>query len=285
MILMFENISFKLFGQVFLPYLGYFDKLKISLRKARIEMHIHQYLCLITFYAFPLTFFVCMIVLSTLISIITGSLLYSLTTSAILSALASLSVFAMGYYYPNTRISSLKKKIEKSLPFAATYMMISASSGMNPVDMFKMLSARGGVIGKEAEVIYNNIKSLGMSLSKAIQYSAQRSPSPMFSDLLYGMNSVIASGGELDVYLQEKAKTIFSHYRRSLEEYARALTIYAEIYITLIIVGTLFFMILISIISPVVKGIVSIQAFIVFAFTPFVSMIFIVLLKSISPEE
>lgn len=282
---MFREISFRLFGSLFSAHLDYFDSLKNSLKKSRINIPLHDYICMITFYSFPLTFAASLIIFSLVLSIVTGLALYSITLALILSFIASALVFSIGYYYPFIQIANVKKNIEKSLPFATMYMTTSAYSGMNPVEMFKVLSARGGIIGEEARAIYNNVRTMGMSLSKALQKAAARSPSTQFSDLLYGMVSVIAAGGDLDLYLEEKTKTFFAQHRRRLNEYARMVTLYAEIYITLIIIGTLFFIILLSIMSPMVGNSLMIQSFLVFIFTPLVSVAFIVVLKTASPEE
>ncbi|MBL7206347.1 MAG: type II secretion system F family protein [Candidatus Aenigmarchaeota archaeon] len=282
---MFEELSIKMFGSLFLPRLDYFDGLKNNLKKSRIRMPLYNYICTITFYSFPLVFAISMIAFSMLISIATGAVLYAVTLSVIISLAASLVTFLVGYYYPTVQISAVKKNVEKSLPFATMYMATSAHSGMNPVEIFRVLSMRGGVIGEEARTIYNNVKTMGMSLTRALQKSALKSPSTHFSDLLYGMVSVIASGGDLDLYLEEKTKTFFGNYKRSLNEYAKMVTLYAEIYITLIIIGTLFFIVLLSIMSPLVGGTLLVQTFLVFILTPLISVAFIVLLKSSSPEE
>ena len=86
--------------------------------------------------------------------------------------------------------------------------------------------------------------------------------------------------------MRGKTRTFMSQYRRSLNDYAKQISMYTEIYITLVIIGSLFFIVLISIISPLTGGgTLFIQTFLVFFFIPLVSMGFIVLLKGISPSE
>ena len=127
---------------------------------------------------------------------------------------------------------------------------------------------------------------MGMNLSDALQKSATRSPSPQFADLLWGMISIITTGGDIERYLRGKTRAFMAQHRRSLNEYAKQISLYTEIYITLIIIGSLFFIILIAIISPLTGGATTlIQTFLVFFFIPLVSIGFIVLLKGISPSE
>jgi flagellar protein FlaJ len=100
------------------------------------------------------------------------------------------------------------------------------------------------------------------------------------------MISIITTGGDMESYLRTKTRSYMSQYRRMLEDYAKQITFYTEIYITLVIVGSLFFIVLISIISPLTGvGALFTQTIIVFFVVPLVSVGFIVLLKHISPVE
>lgn len=282
---MYKRIANRLFGSIVKPYVGYFDALQTNLKKARMMTPITEYLSSLLLGSL-ITFMVSVISISVLVAFSIIDFAYSYTLGIILSIVISGSVFFMGYYYPTIKGKNLQTRIERSLPFAVSYMATSASSGINPVDIFKMLSLKGGMLGKEANRIYTNTVSMGMSLTAAIQRAASRSPSPQLSDLLWGMASVITAGGSVESYLRGKSKTFMTQYRRMLNDYARQITIYTEIYITMIIVGSLFFIVLISIISPVTgMGVLPIQTFIVFFLIPAVSAGFIVLLKGISPME
>ena len=155
---------------------------------------------------------------------------------------------------------------------------------MNPIQIFKMLAKRKGAIGDESRKIYKNVAGLGMNLTNAIQKAATKTPSSLFADLLWGMVSVITIGGDLEAYLNEKTRSLMVQYRHSLDDYSNQISLYTEIYITLIIVGSLFFIILIAILAPLVGGnILFVQTFLVFFFMPLVSIGFILLLKSIAP--
>lgn len=282
---MIEKLALRLFGDLTRPYLDYFDSLRNTLKTADIKIPFHEYFSLILF-ASLITWISVVIFGTIFITYILIYTAYSFTLAVLLSFPAAGGVFFLGYYYPNIKAKSVKTEIERSLPFAVFYMATSASSGVNPTQIFKMLSGRGGVIGREAKKIYNDVVTMGMNLSTALQKAATRSPSPQFADLLWGMISMITTGGDIEKYLRGKTRSFMSQYRRSLNEYAKQVSLYTEIYITLIIIGSLFFIILIAIISPLTGGgTLFIQTFLVFFFIPLVSMGFIVLIKGISPSE
>lgn len=286
---MFEGIAVKLFGRLIEPYLDYFDELKVNLKRANMRISIYEYLSKIVFFAF-LGFAAAMFAGSVFITLLlppdTLSLIYSYTTSVLISLAFAAIVFSAGYYYPRLRSKAMGGKINRAIPFAAFYMATSASSGINPTEIFRLLSVRGGVVGKEAERIYTDVTTLGMRLTDALQRAAMRSSSVQFADLLWGLSSTINSGGDLEAFLKGKTRSFMSQYRRSLEEYSQQIALFTEIYITLVIVGSLFFIILIAIISPLGAGnTLLIQTFLVFFMIPLVSIGFIFLLRGMSPTE
>lgn len=283
---MLENISVKLFGKIVEPRIDSFDQLKLSLRKADMKTGVYEYVCNLLF----------LMLISFMVSILSGTLLitfliptnpgYVYTLGIIVSFIVSGGTFALGYYYPGMISGGIKNKIEKNLPFAVFYMTTSASAGINPIDIFRLLGERGGIIGERAHKIYNNVKTFGMPLSAALQKEATKTPSTMFSDLLWGMLSIITTGGDLEEYLVGKTRLYMSHYKRLLTAYANSLSLYTEIYITLMIVGSLLFIILTSIMAPVVGGgVLLIQTFLVFLFIPMVSIAFVVVIKGMSPTD
>ncbi len=290
---MARNIAYKIFGEITRPYIGYFDTLKMNLKKAMIKTPVHEYLCNILFYSLVAlivslitgSFFVT-ILLGTIIPMNTlNEILFAYTFSIVLSLLITATVFLIGYYYPSILARNIKTKIDRSLPFAVFYMATSASAGIGAVEIFKSLAMKGGIIGKEAERIYNDVTSLGMDITTAIERAADRTPSTAFSDLLWGLSSIITTGGNIEKYLTGKTRSFMNQYKRSLQEYAKTISLYTEIYITVVIIGSLFFIILTAMMASMVGNVIAIQSFIVFFVIPLISVAFIVLVRGTSPTE
>ncbi|MBU0953735.1 MAG: type II secretion system F family protein [Nanoarchaeota archaeon] len=279
------KLALRLFGGIVKPNEEYFASLKTSLRKAGMLVSVSEYLSVVALSSL-IAFIVSLLVGVFLIALTTLASIFSYTFSIIIAIGVTGGTFGFGYIYPSMQAKSIRGSIEKALPFAVFYMATTSSSGITPVQIFKMLSVRGGHIGKESQKIYTDVKALGMNLTAAMQKAASRSPSSAWADLLWGMTSVITSGGDLEEYLNAKTRTFMAQYRRTLEEYANAVSFYTEIYITLIIVGSLFFIILIAIMAPLTGGsTLLIQTFLVFFFIPIISVGFIALLRAISPVE
>ncbi len=272
-----------LFGSMLTPYLDFFDPLEVKLRSSRMSYTLREYLSVALFITL-VAFMVSMVVGSFVVAVFTRGALFSYTFSIITAFLVSGGTFIMFYFYPGMKSKSIQTRIDRDLPFAVASMSASASSGTHPGEIFKMLGIRKGVIGDDCKRIYRDVKMFGTDISSAMVKVANRTPSLAWSELLWGMVSVMTAGGDMYKYLSDKTKDSMQQYRRMLESYSKQINFYTEIYITLIIVGTLFFIVLSSVMSPLVGGnILLVQTFLVFFFVPMTSIGFIVLLKGLSP--
>lgn len=283
---MLAKIGFRIFSKILEPYLNRFEPLREALLKAEIKVSIDEYLSNALFLC-TVSFVVLMPLLSLVFAVMLLSAPLAFTGAAVASFLASAGIFAFYVSYPVTKASTRKRKIENVLPFATTYMATIMSSGVTPSVMFKILSGfeEYGELSKEIGKIYMNMEMFGMDIRSAIQNVAAKTPSDDLKELLWGMASIITTGGSLSEFLRQKGKEYMNSYRRKLDSYSQQMSLFTEIYITLIIVGSVFFLILTAIMSAIATGgdIVPLQFFIIFFFLPMVSVGFIVMIKGISP--
>ncbi|MFH0889780.1 MAG: type II secretion system F family protein [Candidatus Aenigmatarchaeota archaeon] len=290
---MLNKIAFKYFGAIVKPYLNHFEPLKGDLLKADMKISLHEYVSNMTFLSF-VTMLIGWPTLSLLFGLALGyakisSVALSVTVSFTMSLMLCAGVFVSMYYYPSISASSRKRKIDNSLPFGTMYMSTIASSGAPPAKIFKIISefSEFGELSKEVSKIYTDTEIFGMDIKTAIQKAAERTPSENLKDLLWGMATVITTGGNLSGYLKEKSKIYMADFRRSIEEYSEQMSLYIEMYITLIIVGSVFFLILSAVMTAIAPtaSVISLQFFVIFIFLPLISVGFIMLSKGISPTE
>ena len=123
----------------------------------------------------------------------------------------------------------------------------------------------------------------------ALRKTAGRTPSDELKELLWGLDNVITSGGNVGDFLHEKSRNFISEYGRRLEQYSKTLSVLIEVYLTLILVGSVFFVIITALMGLLGGGggmgsyLSFIQFLVIFIVMPFVSMGFIVLIRTISP--
>ena len=285
-----RDLSFKFFKHSLDPTVSVFESIKPDLLKADIGLTLPEYVYAM-FFSLLLLFVIEFPLITIITSIVLKDMLLAVLFSFTLNIVTILIVFFIFYTYPSIVAGKRKKNIESALPFATTYMATIANSGAPPVTMFKVISQfeEYGEVSKEAEKIYRDVEVFGMDLVGAIRKTANRTPSEELKELLWGLDNVLTSGGNLGDFLHEKSRVFISEYRRRLEQYSRTLSFLIEIYLTLILVGSVFFIIITALMSVIGGGGMSsylsfIQFLVIFIVLPFVSVGFIFLLKSVAPS-
>jgi archaeal flagellar protein FlaJ len=283
----YVNLSYRFFGNFSRSLRPYFSDVKEDLQKANMVYTLEEYLSL-AFFTTIIAFLVECVFLSFLLGLFVEPVL-AVVLSLILASAISGVLFFIFYAYPTTVSKSRENRIRKVLPFAISYLATMSSSKVSPLVLFKTLSQfkEYGHVAEEAGEIANSVDLFGMTTDAAIRKQAKRTPSKELRELLWGINTVIATGGDLTSYLNKKSDDLMGDYRRRIRKYSQDLSLYVEIYLTLIITGSIFFIVLSSIIAALSAGLetVIIQTFVVFVLLPLMSLGFIVLMKSISPLE
>lgn len=285
-----KKLSFRFFGRHLEKYVSYFDSIKSDLQKSNLGLSLSEYVY-ISFFVLLLVFLIEFPLIVVITSIIFKEAAIAFLFSFTITVLILLGVFFMFYTYPSMIAGARKKNIDSALPFATTYMATIASSGAPPSTMFKVLAQfeEYGEIAKESEKINRDIEAFGMDLVGSIRKTASRTPSTEFKELLWGLDTVLTTGGDLSDYLHEKSKAFMQEYRRSLEKYSKTLSLFIEIYLTIILVGSIFFIIMSSLMSVFGAGELNLllsfsQFLVVFFVLPFVSIGFVILVRTISPS-
>ncbi|MCD6092500.1 MAG: type II secretion system F family protein [Candidatus Aenigmarchaeota archaeon] len=282
----YSRLCYQFFGDSIKPLRKYFLDMKKDLQKAGMNFTLDEYLSMAVFTS-VIMFLSETVILSFIFGLFFAPLIavsLSITLSLSLSGL----VFFLFYSYPMAVSKGRGESIDKVLPFAVSYLSAIASGNVSPYYLFKTISRfkEYGEISKESGSIARNIKIFGMNFSDAIKREATRTPSKNFRELLYGINTIITSGADLRSFLKNKADLLIDDYRRRIRKYSQDLSVIVEIYLTLIIVGSIFFIVLTSIMgSAGGGGTIGVQSFIVFILLPLTSIGFIVIMKFKSPMK
>ncbi len=280
-----KKTALKYFGKL-ADDMGISEQMKLNMKQANLTFTGEEYSSLLLmgsliipiFITFPLA----------LLSLLLGaSPLLSLMILIFGTVIVALIIFTIGYMYPSAKVSEIKKNITNNLPFATIYMATLANSGMNPSQMFEVLShfEEFGYVSKEASRITRDVNLMGTDIATAIERAAERTPSTAFRELLWGMRSTLTSGGDIRSFLVEKSHSSMADYRRFLDKFVDQLSILIEIYITAVIVGSIFFIIM-GIIMGLMGGgeTLSLVRLVIYFGIPVISVMFMILISGLSPE-
>jgi flagellar protein FlaJ len=197
-------------------------------------------------------------------------------------------------YYPRIIIKEKAKSLDNDLPFATLYLSTVSSAKLPLHKTFQIFAKFSGYgeITNEVNFITNDVEAFGLDINTALQRAIDRTTSKNFKEVIWGLLSTIRIGGDVSIYLKEKARSFVDEYRRKLYEFSHQLTLYIEVYLTAIILGAIFFTIMTAIMSGMGGGggfgvgmdTITLQFLLIFIFLPLISTVFIILIKSISPS-
>lgn len=159
--------------------------------------------------------------------------------------LTGVAVIAITVFFPFTmqsKISNRKTHLEQEIPFVLSELSILASTGLTPIKIMRHMAQRKeiGVAHSEFKKIIFMVDVEGKDLITALSEAAKETPSPLFRESLWDLANMIHQGGDLDEYLRMKADTTMQVKRDIQKEFIERLGTYAEMYITLVLVGVLF---------------------------------------------
>ena len=283
----YTKIAFTLFGGFSDNLAVLFPDLVDNLKKAGMKTSNKEYIStgILTSFLF---FLAELPFLSFIFGIFFHGVMLSLITSITISALLTVVIFYLFTKYPNTVIADRSKKIDTQLPFASLFLSTIAGTKLplNRVFKFFAENSKYGEITQQIQIMDNDMEVFGLDAHTALQRAIDRTPSKKMKEMLYGLLSTSISGGDVGIYLREKARTEMADYGRSIGQFSKKITLFIEIYLTAIVLGAIFFVILTSIfsgISGVAGNIILLQSIVIFIFLPLLSAIFILLVKVSSP--
>lgn len=283
----YTRMAFTLFGRFSDNLAVFFPYLTDDLKKAGMKTSNKEYISTGMFTSF--LFFLAEIpVLSFIFGIFFQGIVLSLITAITFSVLLTIIIFYLFTKYPNTIVADRSKKIDTFLPFASLFLSTIAGTKLPLNQVFKLFAqnSKYGEITQQIQMMSNDMEVFGLDVHTALQRSIDRTPSKKMKEMLYGLLSTSISGGDIAIYLREKSQTQMEDYGRIINQFSKKITLFIEIYLTAIVLGGVFFVILTSIfsgISGVSGNTILLQSLVIFIFLPLLSVIFILFVKISSP--
>jgi flagellar protein FlaJ len=137
----------------------------------------------------------------------------------------------------------------------------------------------------EARYIVREIEIFGKDLTDAIRVVSGLTPSDRMKEFLQGAVAAISAGTNLTDYFRTKASQYIVENRQQQKVFLETLGLIAESYVTALVAGTLFLIILQSIMSIISGEVSPMFLFVViYLIVPFGSIMFVILISSMTPE-
>ncbi|HEX3001684.1 MAG TPA: type II secretion system F family protein [Methanoregula sp.] len=195
--------------------------------------------------------------------------------------------FAAFLLYPGIEAGNRRRNIDASLPYAINYVTSMSTAGITPAEVFRLLgdSPIYGESSVEARYIAREIDIFGRDLIDALRLVSASTPSKRMKEFLQGAMASISSGGNLTDYFRTKADQYALENRQTQKQFLDMLALIAESYVTAMVAGTLFLIILQSIMSVLSGDNRPLFLYaIVYIMIPMGSIAFVVMISTLTPE-
>ncbi len=262
-----SNLYGKLANKIFLSYSqkivdeGHFKSLRLDVRKSNINILSTTYISMLFLSAF-IAFFAGIFVMTFLIFFKVNLLEFSITAQSgdLFARLAkflwvpfasSLLAWTLFYTYPGAEKKSLGKRIDQELPFVVIHMGSIAGSGIEPIEVFKIIamSKEYEFAGQEFRKILNQTNLYGYDLSSALRNISLSTPSQKLSELFNGMGVTINSGGDIRLFFEKRADSLLLEYRLEREKGTKSAETFMDLYISVVIATPMILLMLLVVIA------------------------------------
>ena len=274
-----EALSFRFFGRLAPIFLERVFEFKTYLQRADMRIYPETYVSLMFFAA----------LLTLPVSIIAIVLLY-LFQFIPLIVLVPTPIFVMIIFMltPMSKAGERATRLERDMPFAATYVAVMASGGIPPYTSFKRLGEAEllPAMSQEARNLVRDVEIFGVDPLTAMQRSSKANPLDIYREFVGGYASAVIIGGDVTSFLETKAAELFKTRAARVRAAAERLGMLLESFIIIMVLMSLCFYILFSVESIYSTGMSSISGIMMYTyvFTPLLSFVFIYLAHGMQPK-
>jgi Flp pilus assembly protein TadB len=203
--------------------------------------------------AFFLSFIASIPALSLSLLIETQFLKVPLFPSVIGSIVLALVAFAVSLLfwllYPLERRRSFKSKLERQMAYSFGILGALAAAGIGVERLFERLAATetNPVLAELARRFLRDVKVFGLDTESALREVAAHSPSLAFSKMLESMAVAYRTTGSMHDLVTYESARLFAEKKNRLKKNVNDLAVMSELYITLVVVGPIIFIVMLTI--------------------------------------
>ena len=288
-----QVFAYQLIGCRTTRFLPLFKDMDMNLKKSGIKINFRAYVSTIILTSLLLSASAMITVPVLLFFIFKLSLILSLLFGVGISLFAAVVTVICFYAYPSYRADSLKRSLEDELPFTAGYMSILAGAGVPPDFIWRSLAQVDPAlaVSKVSKIVVRDIELFGVDAISALETASKRTSSERFKELIEGFISVVHSGGNLARYLNNRSQQYMKLKQIALKRFSDTLGVLAEFYVTLMVAGSLIFVVMLAVMAMLGTGGFGpldsrlLLQLLTYLGLPIGSIVFLVILDMVSPKR
>ncbi|WP_416839220.1 type II secretion system F family protein [Haloferax sp. DFSO52] len=208
-----------------------------------------------------------------------------LFSSATIGTMLALGVYWIRWYLLVEHADTRASEIEATLPRTVAFTFALSRSGMPFPEVLKTLARNEAVYGeaaREVSIAVRDMDAFGTDVITALHSMASRTPSPNLEEFSANLASVLGSGRNLSSFLREQYERFQAEAEAQQQQYLDLLSTLAEVYVTALVAGPLFFITVLVVIGLVLADTLTIIRLLGYVAIPLASLGFIVYIDSIT---
>jgi flagellar protein FlaJ len=211
-----------------------------------------------------------------------------LLSSATVGTTLALGTYWLRWELLGQRARARESEIEATIPRTVAFVYALSRSGMPFPTVLETLSRNQSVYGEAAReigVTVRDMNAFGTDVLTALRRSAERTPSESMSEFAENLASVLGSGRNLSNFLREQYERYQEEAEAQQQQYLELLATFAEIYVTVLVAGPLFFITVLVVVGLVLSDTLPILRFVGYVGIPLASAGYVVYIDSITADR
>ena len=208
-----------------------------------------------------------------------------LVSGATVGAASAVGTYLVRWKYLDQRARARRIQIDATLPQTIAFVYALSRSGMPFQKVLATLTENQHVYGEAARefgVAVRDVRGFGTDLPTALQRMGERTPSQRLDDFTENLTSVLASGQSLSTFLREQYDRFQTESEAQQRQYLELLATFAEVYVTVLVAGPLFFITILVVVGLVIQDTLPLLRLVTYVAIPLASVGFVVYVDSVT---
>ena len=176
-------------------------------------------------------------------------------------------------------------RIDATLPRTVAFVYALSRSGMPFQAVLRTLSRNEDVYGEAARelgVAVRDMDAFGTDVLTALKEAAERTPSDNLAEFSENLASVLSSGQSVSAFLREQYERFQEEVEAQQRQYLDLLSTFAEVYVTVLVAGPLFFITVLVVVGLVIRDTLVVIRLVTYLGIPLATFGFVVYVDSIT---
>lgn len=189
------------------------------------------------------------------------------------------------YFYPRNVAANRRRSIDVTLPHAITFMYALSYGGMDLLSVVERLAEAEDTYGEvagEFQTVVSEVDLFGNDLYTALENTRNVTPSDNLEQFIDDLLSVLDSGGDVTVFLEDETDTYLEEARDQQDGFIETLALLSEVFVVLFVAAPLFVIVLLVVMSLLGANTITQVTALVYLILPLAMLGFLVLLDTLS---